>query len=48
MAVKHPEIRVALGAATDDFRIIDHVGWFRGYALIAGCFRHALMPAAGQ
>ena len=25
MAVKHPKIRVALDAASDDFRIIDHV-----------------------
>jgi hypothetical protein len=25
MAVKHPKIRVMLDAASDDFRIIDHV-----------------------
>ena len=25
MAVKHPKIRVTLDAASDDFRIIDHV-----------------------
>jgi hypothetical protein len=25
MAIKHPEIRVTLDAAGDDFRVIDHV-----------------------
>jgi hypothetical protein len=25
MAAKHPEIRVKLGVAGDDFRVVDHV-----------------------